>query len=90
MRRIIALFLSSVLLLSSSISVLADTLQIGPNQPQTSEEAVTMANTEIGHEYFDQKEVHKEVWKEYLSLVYGSPHGDKKGNEYRYLGYNSK
>jgi len=87
MRKVIALFLASIFLVSSSISVLADKIQIGPNQPETIEEAVTLANIEIGYEYFEQDKVHKDVWKEYLSLVYGSPHGDKKGEEYRYLGY---
>lgn len=86
MRKITAFILIITLLLLSSLSVLADKIQIGPNQPETIEEAVTLANTEIGYEYFEQDKVHKEVWKEYLSLVYGSPHGDKKGKEYRYLG----
>ena len=89
MRKIIAFIIASIFLLSSSTSVMAATTE-SSYLTETIEEAVAMANTEIGHEYFDQKEVHKEVWKEYLSLVYGSPHGDKKGNEYRYLGYNSK
>ena len=86
MRKILALMFAIIFLISSSISVLADTLQItlqiGPNQPQTSEEAVIMANAEIGYEYFEINKVNKNVWKEYLSLVYGLPHGDKKGNEY--------
>jgi len=86
MRKILALMFAIIFLISSSISVLADRIQIGPKQPETVEEAVTMANSQIGFEYFELKEVSKDVWKEYLSLVYGSPHGDKKGSEYRYLG----
>jgi len=35
MKRIIALALAAIFLLSSSISVLADTIQIGPDQPET-------------------------------------------------------
>lgn len=90
MRRIIVLLLTSIFLISSSLSILADGVKLGPYQPETVEEAVELANSEIGYEYFEVEEIHKEVWEKYLSLVYGAPHGDKKGNEYRYLGYNSK
>ncbi|MBP7279349.1 MAG: hypothetical protein KBA11_08055 [Sedimentibacter sp.] len=95
MRRIIALIMTAIFLLSSPISVLSSSypdniyLEWGPEQPETLEEAVTMANTEIGYEYFDIKEANRDLWENSMPkfLVYGSPHGDKKDGEYRYLGH---
>ena len=87
--------MTAIFLLSSPISVLSSSypdniyLEWGPEQPETLEEAVTMANTEIGYEYFDIKEANRYLWENSMPkfLVYGSPLGDKKGNKYRYLGY---
>jgi len=55
--------------------------------PGTVDEAVQRANGQIGSEYYNIKMVNKEVWEKYGALVYGNPHGTKKGDEYRYLGY---
>lgn len=90
MRRITALILAAIFILRSSMVTLAEPtiadIQLGPNMPETVEEAVEMANAQIGHEYFKLQEVNIDVWEKYLTLVYDAPHGDKKGNEYRYLG----
>ena len=88
MRKIIAFIIASIFLLSSSTSVMAATTE-SSYLTETIEEAVAMANTEIGYEYFDINEINKDTWEKYKSLflLYGSPHGDKKDEEYRYLGY---
>lgn len=56
------------------------------------EEAVISANEEIQANtgepnYYDIKKVNKEMYERYGVLVYGSPHGDKKGDMTRYVGY---
>lgn len=51
------------------------------------EEVVNRANEQIGYEYYDINKINKSVYERYGALVYGKEHGDKKGNEYRYLGY---
>ncbi|WP_424991796.1 DUF5704 domain-containing protein [Paenibacillus turpanensis] len=57
--------------------------------------AVGAANKEIFEKYgysnyYDIEKVNAEVWKTKNRLVYGSPHGTYKQNEYRYLGYTNK
>lgn len=51
------------------------------------EEAVNRANEQIGLKYYDINKINRDVYERYGALVYGEEHGDKKGNEYRYLGY---
>jgi hypothetical protein len=60
--------------------------------PSSVEEAVRLANEEIESQYgmpdyYDISKVNKAMWEKYGALVYGSPHGDKKGNDQRYIGY---
>lgn len=54
--------------------------------PRTVEEAVQSANEQIGYEYYEVDKVNRQVWEKYGALVYDKPSGDKKGEEYRYLG----
>ena len=54
--------------------------------PKTAEEAVNKANEEIGYMFYDINLVNKTIWNDYYVLVYGTPHGNKRGSEYRYLG----
>jgi len=61
--------------------------------PGNLQEAISLANQEIGWEYFTLKnKIDKALRLDNLTelgyvLVYGEVHGDKKGNESRYLGY---
>lgn len=77
---IVVLIVLSVIL--SSIPTYAEIIY----PPGTVDEAVQRANEQIGYEYYELEKVNREVWEKYGALVYGSPHGDKKGDEYRYLG----
>ena len=79
MKKTIIIFLTLIMILSST-AVFAD-------KPTTLEAAVKMANEEIGYPYYELNKVNKKVWGDTGALVYGSPHGEVKKGEYRYLGY---
>lgn len=85
MKRLMLLSLVIALLLPSTIFA-------EDKAPVTVEEAVKKANEEIASmdgdpNYYDASKVNEEVWKKYGVLVYGSKHGDKKGDMSRYVGY---
>jgi len=97
-RKIIITITILLLLILNPISSFAS------EPPTNLQEAVSLANDELGYEYFipinsSGQSLNWVMIKgvsgvtigntndTYSALVYGAPHGDTKGSEYRYIGY---